>query len=470
MEAGPGPVPGTKPEASSPGPDDRPTQIWSPDELRRQSGLFRRFLSWLLVPFLVFAPYDLWLYFAFDDVSSGLLGVLLLGLVPVFLVARRLLDRGHLDRSVGVTVGALLVPATLIVFLRPFLYPVLVIGCLLAVAVALPFVARRTLHRLIAAAVAASGLIVFVGATLEPWGASGVSSQFERNSVAVSLFVVTGLVFLMVWFFSSRLTESLAATRRSRETLALAHSRLRELDRVKTEFMNMTAHEFATPLTPIQIQLHLLRTSSSQGLTEAQRSSLAMIERNFSRLAQLSADLLDMTRVQAGKLRLDRKPERLAGLVAEAVRVQQGVAEAAGIRLWAQMDDTLVGSVDARRLAQVLDNLLANALKFTPRGGEVQVELLRQDGEAVFRVRDNGVGLTADDQARLFQAFSQAEGRRGGTGLGLFISRGIIEAHGGRIWATSPGRGQGSTFAFQVPLWQPVFAVPSIPATVPRLR
>jgi signal transduction histidine kinase len=432
--------------------------------MRLQVARFRRFLTWLLVPFVLFGPYDLSLFFIFDDLSSGLLGLLILSLIPTLWYARRVLDRGRLDLSVTITIVSLLVPATLIVFLRPYLYPVLVVGCLLAVAVALPFVARKTLRRLVYAGIANAALIIILGNVVRPMRDTSLPPEFRNATVGASLLVVTSLVFLMIWLFSSRLTESLDTNRRAQATLAQANERLLELDRAKTQFMNMTAHEFSTPLTPIRIQLHLLRTAESQNLSEVQRSSLKMIERNFSRLSQLAADLLDMTRVQAGKLRLDPHPVRLASLAADAIHAQQGVADAAGIRVSAQLDDTLMVAADARRMAQVMDNLLANALKFTPRGGQIHATLECQDGQAVFSLRDNGVGLEPADMKKLFIAFSQIGARHQGTGLGLFISRGIIEAHGGRIWAESGGRDQGATFAFALPLTVTVRAVPVSPS------
>jgi PAS domain S-box-containing protein len=236
--------------------------------------------------------------------------------------------------------------------------------------------------------------------------------------------------------------------------------RLKELDRFKTQFINNAAHELGTPLTPIKLQLHVLKSSRQGGLSPQQQKALAILDRNVDRMAALVADVLQVARLQSGKLGIERQPMDLHRVVAEAVESFQEPAEQAGLSLELRTTPGLTLQADAKRVTQVLFNLLNNAWKFTPPGGAITVETRREGGEAVVRVRDTGAGLRPEDIPRLFRPFTQVhdtmERTRGGTGLGLYICRGIVELHGGRIWAESEGPGRGATFTFTLPLAAPV--------------
>lgn len=166
-------------------------------------------------------------------------------------------------------------------------------------------------------------------------------------------------------------------------------------------------------------------------------------------------DLLDSSRLQSDRMPLRPKPFDLAALVAEVTESFDPAAKQAGIRLVTTVPPAVACIADADRLTQAATNLLSNALKFTPAGGTVQVNV--QPLAAVVRVsvQDNGVGLTPQQAARLFQPFEQVHeaqvANKGGSGLGLYITRGIVELHGGRIWVESDGPGTGSTFSFEIP-------------------
>lgn len=234
--------------------------------------------------------------------------------------------------------------------------------------------------------------------------------------------------------------------------------RLRELDRFKTQFVNSVAHELWTPLTPIQLQLHMLQKARGASLTEDQRRSVDVIARNMERLRHLVEELLDGARLQAGRFRVHRVPMNLHTVVTEMVDLFQVPAETAGIKLTSELDPDLPIEGDSNRLIQVLYNLLSNALKFTPRGGSVHVESRLDGATARVSVHDTGVGLTSEQRDRLFQAFSQVhdtmQQTRAGTGLGLYISRAIVEAHNGLLTAYSEGAGRGSTFEVSLPLYR----------------
>ena len=231
--------------------------------------------------------------------------------------------------------------------------------------------------------------------------------------------------------------------------------RLKEMNGLKTDFMNTAAHELRTPLTPIRTELYLL-DRLQDSLDERARKSVQILVRNFERLARLVEDVLDGARIQAGRLGFQFHETDLGAMVHDAVETFRSTAEAKGITLEERLGLDVHAHADPERIAQVLSNLLSNALKFTPAGGTVRVEANRVDGGVTFAVADSGVGIGADDAARLFQPFSQvgehAKLTRQGAGLGLYICKGIVEMHGGHIWVQSDGPDKGTTFAFKLPL------------------
>ncbi|MEA3204348.1 MAG: hypothetical protein QOI63_2030, partial [Thermoplasmata archaeon] len=176
--------------------------------------------------------------------------------------------------------------------------------------------------------------------------------------------------------------------------LAAEVSRLEERDRMRTDFLSQSAHELNTPLTPIRLQVQILKDLPTLG--KAERANVEAIERNVLRLGVLVQDLLDASRLQAGRLRLERVPLDLGQLVEEAAVSFQQQASREGLRLDVQEPPSLPVRADATRAMQVLFNLLSNAIKFTPRGGSVGVEARRQEGDALVRVRDTGLGLTPE--------------------------------------------------------------------------
>ena len=229
--------------------------------------------------------------------------------------------------------------------------------------------------------------------------------------------------------------------------------RLKEMDRMKTQFVNTLSHELRTPLTPIKVQLHLLKNAG--GDPERHRKATQMLERNFQRLSSLVDELLEVARLQAGNLKLDTGPMELDHSIQETLENFTDVAKQQGVDVVPKLVPVTVDG-DPKRLSQVMYNLLNNALKFTPKGGRILVEAAPENGRAIVRVTDTGIGLKAEDIQRLFEPFSQVhdtmQKTNSGTGLGLYICKGIIEGHGGRIWCESPGPGKGATFAFDLPL------------------
>jgi signal transduction histidine kinase len=226
----------------------------------------------------------------------------------------------------------------------------------------------------------------------------------------------------------------------------------------KDEFLAVLSHELRTPLTSMLGWLRLLR--SGQLNPERSGQALEVVERNTRIQAQLINDLLDVSRIIAGKLQLDCYEVELAPIVEEAVESSRSDAEAKGVRLQIAQDAggaTVLG--DPLRLGQIVSNLVTNAVKFTPTGGDVYVRLVREGAEAVLTVSDTGIGIEPSVLPQIFDRFRQADStitrRHGGLGLGLAIVRHLSELHGGRVSAASPGMGQGATFSVGLPVTVP---------------
>jgi signal transduction histidine kinase len=232
-----------------------------------------------------------------------------------------------------------------------------------------------------------------------------------------------------------------------------ANDRLRQLDRLKDEFVATISHELRTPLTSITGYVELVRERADA----ESRGYLDVVERNAGRLLALVNDLLLVARIQSGQLDLDLGGTvEVGGLVAESVASAELYAASGNVTLRLNRG---TGPVrvrgDRRRLAQVIDNLITNAIKFSPNGGAVDLNLERRDGIVVVEIADQGIGVADDDRDRLFERFFRARSALDrqipGTGLGLYISQAIVEAHGGRIEARSV-EGEGSAFVIELPV------------------
>jgi PAS domain S-box-containing protein len=244
----------------------------------------------------------------------------------------------------------------------------------------------------------------------------------------------------------------------AQHALAEQNERLRELDRLKDEFISLVSHELRTPLTSIRGYLELLLDGGAGELTEDQSRFLAVVDRNSKRLMHLVGDLLFLAQVEAGKLALELAELSLDDIVAEAVEAAKPIADEKGIELRVTLESvpTMVG--DRSRLAQVLDNLVSNALKFTAAGGSVDVRVSADCGDALIEVADTGMGIAPAEQEYLFDRFfrsSEATERAiPGTGLGLTIAKAIVERHEGTIEVESAA-GEGTTMRVRLPVRKP---------------
>jgi PAS domain S-box-containing protein len=228
-----------------------------------------------------------------------------------------------------------------------------------------------------------------------------------------------------------------------------------EASRLKDEFLATVSHELRTPLTAILGWAHMLRTGQLSGGDSAK--ALETIERNARSQSQLIDDLLDVSRIVTGKLRLDVRVVDPNSFIESAIEAVRPAAEAKGIRVQKIMDTGVVSvSGDPVRLQQVIWNLLSNAIKFTPKGGRVQIKLERVNSHIEIAISDNGAGIAPEFLPHVFDRFRQADGtttrQHGGMGLGLAIVRHLVELHGGTVRAESPGEGQGSAFTVMLPV------------------
>ena len=225
-------------------------------------------------------------------------------------------------------------------------------------------------------------------------------------------------------------------------------------NRARDEFLATMSHELRTPLTSIIGWIQLLRAERDRALVA---EGLDTIDRNARAQSRLIEDVLDFSRINAGKLRLEVRPIELVDVISSAIEVVRPAADAQGVKLDCVLDPNAgVVSADPDRLQQVVWNLLSNAVKFTPRDGRVQTRLERIGSFCELSVSDTGEGIAADFLPLVFDRFSQADAgssrRHGGLGLGLGIVRHLVELHGGTVKAFSPGLGKGSTFIVRLPL------------------
>src|SRR6185503_12553410 len=264
----------------------------------------------------------------------------------------------------------------------------------------------------------------------------------------------------------ARLLQSEGEARARAEALS---EDLRRASEAKDEFLAVLAHELRNPLAPLRNALEVLRL---RGLADPQTVRMhGIMERQVKHLPRLVDDLLDVSRITRGRIELKKEPTDLAALVAAAADGLQGVLEQSAHSLSIALPESpVVLDVDPVRVEQVLTNLLANAARFTPRGGSIDLTVERERGEAVIRVRDNGIGIRAEMVPRIFELFAQADRLPGevahGLGIGLTLVQRLVELHGGRVVARSGGRGQGSEFEVRLPLSLATLASAS-PAAVP---
>jgi len=300
--------------------------------------------------------------------------------------------------------------------------------------------------------------------------ASGEPVRFERESKAIGRWFdvyaarIGGPGSVRVAVLFNDITER----KQTEENLRRLAGELAETDRRKTEFLATLAHELRNPLAPLTNGLHLLRMAIDN--RAAQEKARDMMERQLRHLVHLVDDLLDVARISSGKVQLKKERISLKSVMASAVETSMPLVTAGGHHLEVSLPDESVQLfADPTRLAQVVSNLLNNAAKYTPYGGRIALGTRREGDRVVISVADTGIGIPRDALPEVFEMFTQVGRTRdrsqGGLGIGLALVRRLVELHGGRVTAVSPGPGEGSTFTVRLPLAD--VAEPSAPAAAP---
>lgn len=257
--------------------------------------------------------------------------------------------------------------------------------------------------------------------------------------------------------------EAVAGTTRDVTDRQRMEQELRDQDRKKDDFIALLAHELRNPLAPVRNGLQVIRLSSDPAVRERAQGTM---DRQLTHMVRLIDDLLDVSRINRGKMELRRERVALADVVASAVEAARPALDAAGHELSVALPGRpVVLDADLTRLAQVFSNLLTNSAKYTPKGGRVWLAAERRDGSVWVTVRDTGIGIPKDSLSTIFDMFSQVdrsvEKSTGGLGIGLALVKGLVEMHGGTVTAASDGEGRGTTFTVSVPEAEP--AIPSGP-------
>ena len=286
--------------------------------------------------------------------------------------------------------------------------------------------------------------------------ASNASAQARSLAIAAALLFLVAMIFF-----------SISAIRLFRR-LGRQNRDLKVLDGLKDDFVASVSHELRTPLTSIQGYLELILDEDTGPLNDQQRRFLSIVNRSSDRLLRLVGDLLFVAQLDAASLHLESSPVPLAGLVEQAVDAARPAAAVKGLTLTAAVSGVPDITGDEARLAQLLDNLIANAIKFTDEGA-IAITLTQQAGHALIEVADSGMGIPAGEEARLFERFyrTQAANTQAiqGSGLGLAIAKAIAEGHGGTIEYQSV-ENEGTTFRVRLPLPTPVASRRSTNAAV----
>lgn len=246
----------------------------------------------------------------------------------------------------------------------------------------------------------------------------------------------------------------------TKKQLEKANERLKEVDELKDEFVSLASHELRTPMTVVKSYVWMLLNGKMGELNQNQKTYLDRIFSSTERLIKLVNDMLNISRIESGRITIEPVSIDLVKLIEDALTEIKTRADEVGIRLfYDKTRSPITVKADVLRIKEVMMNLLGNSLKFTPEGGTVTVTVAPVDNDfAAVKVKDTGRGISSFDMLKLFKKFNMVgnshltKERGQGTGLGLYLSKSLIELHGGKIWVESEGQNMGSTFSFTLPI------------------
>jgi signal transduction histidine kinase len=386
--------------------------------------------------------------------------------IVVVLAARTFLRRGRVVGATLTFVWGSLAAIVPFVVLFPAAYPASIIAVAQVEAVGLWFLRGRALIATLVGMTAAAGLVAAIGAALSPSGTS-----VEKASVALLVLLSFALLSVVLGLNQARLRRALSETENARDTLeerveartAELGQTARQLEAAKTAaeaathaksaFLANMSHELRTPLNSIIGFSDLVAEQLDAQLSDSQRRYLRNVRESGEHLLELINDVLDISKVEAGRLELRPEALRLTSLLDSVVASTRASADAAGLAFEAAEQDESIVRVDPARLRQILYNLLSNAVKFTPRGGTVRLRTRFEEDDLIVEVADTGFGIPATERHRVFGTFERLhEGRleATGTGLGLALTKILVELHGGTIDFESE-EGRGTTFRVVLP-------------------
>ena len=241
----------------------------------------------------------------------------------------------------------------------------------------------------------------------------------------------------------------------SNKLLAAANEQLKVHDKMQKEFINIAAHELRTPIMPILGEAEFIehQFNNKRKTVEIEKEQLSLIIRNAKRLDRLASDILDVSKIESQSLKLNKERFNLKEVLSAAVQdlrdhIAKNIGNNPSLKVLYKADDIIV-SADKERISQVISNILSNALKFTEEG-YISISTERKGKDVIITVKDTGVGIDSEILPRLFSKFTTKSEK--GTGLGLYISKNIVERHGGKIWAANNADGKGATFIFSIPI------------------
>ncbi len=246
--------------------------------------------------------------------------------------------------------------------------------------------------------------------------------------------------------------------RESENKLKQQNIELKKIDKIKNDFITMAAHELKTPLISIYGYTDYILTKHDKDLNQEIKDDLHIVQRNIIRLRNYMNQLLDVMKIDEDKLKLNKESLNVCEVIDNCINELSYQFKEKEHELILNCEREILLNVDAERIFQVFSNLLSNAIKFTPNNGRIEIKGQKEVNEFIFRIIDNGIGLSEQELEKIFNKFEMGKQleddtlvKEKGTGLGLYISKGIIEAHGGRIQASSEGRNKGTTFTFTLP-------------------